>query len=516
AGLTVLLIPSIFGFLAWELKENYKLYRATRPDGLPAAPVGPHGETMKSLLVVGLHSGTLPKLYERLRRAAQREDDSAVLRAQPSSRSHGYAIGGLGRFRDGLREVERGVRRFVERELIAVLHRSPRWTFGALSVKAVDLSSNRIRVTIDCDAMPTDPVELTFEEQSGFVVAGAAQAGFVPELTARAPDQSVLFENVLAGLYQLAEVDLIREQIVVELGPAAHYDIADEGLLVWPEEGYQTELVYPIRKSPGRSVPPRVRGKKPENPPAVLDTGRLSFQSQPINWVAWVAAWTAAEQPDAQIPRLLSGVSILPRADGSAHRHEVPPPFVAPTRPIQHVTIDASGQTVPADVAASVARTVHAAPAKALSQTRNDGGTPSPSLTQPHAVHTPTVPMETPAAETPAAETPVVGGIPATSETTQPVVRVIGATSSPQTSPSVATPMDMTQMAGWTAQDHDPTDMAKAPTDVTAVDRSAPDASTPDASTLDPMTPDRARTQEGIGPNEANAASPGADDSNSA
>ncbi len=55
--------PGVFGFLAWELKENWRLYAANRPNVLRPIQVGSHGETMRRLLVPGLHSGRLPKLY---------------------------------------------------------------------------------------------------------------------------------------------------------------------------------------------------------------------------------------------------------------------------------------------------------------------------------------------------------------------------------------------------------------------------------------------------------------------
>lgn len=370
AGVTVFLLPSVFGFFAWELKENYKLYRATRPDRLPPSPVGPHGATMRSLLVVGLHSGTLPKLYERLRRAAQREDEAAVISFR-SPASRGSNLGGLGRFRDGLREIEQGVRRFVERELIAVLHRSPRWSFGRLSVAGVDLSSNRIRITISCSSMKDRVAEITFEEQSGYLVAGAAQPGFMAQLVQSSPEQALLFENALAGLYQLAEVDLVREQIVAELGETAHYDIADDGLVVWPQKDYRTELIYPIHNEHGRVIEPRVRGAEPDLPPPVLDTRRMSFSDQAISWLAWVAAWTAAERADARIPRLLRGVSILPSEDPTSYAPTpVPRPFVS------------MPATVPATpiIAAQVERT--------LEMTHAMKTPASPAVTQPMGAST--------------------------------------------------------------------------------------------------------------------------------
>ena len=66
---TVWLLPDLFGFLFWETKENWRLYRANRPRSIKAVPVGPHGETVKALLAPGFHSGTIPRLYRYLRRA---------------------------------------------------------------------------------------------------------------------------------------------------------------------------------------------------------------------------------------------------------------------------------------------------------------------------------------------------------------------------------------------------------------------------------------------------------------
>ncbi|MEM6787973.1 MAG: hypothetical protein AAF715_10690 [Myxococcota bacterium] len=308
AGVTVFLIPSVFGFLAWELKENYKLYRATRPDEMPAANVGPHGETVRGLLVPGFHSGTLPKLYERLRRAAQREDEASVLRKDRKPRGGG----GLNRFREGLSDVERGVARFFDRELLRLLHRCPRWPHGPLDLDGIELSSNRIRVRVRCPALSKAPCEITLEEQSGFLVAGMPRPGFVARLTPGDGGRR-LFENALAGLYQLAQVDFVREQLEAELGDAINYDIADAGLLVWPDDDYRIELLYPLGEADGGApIAPLVRGIEPEVPPRVLDPRRMFYRDQNISWLAWVAAWSASAHAQADIPRLLRGVSILP------------------------------------------------------------------------------------------------------------------------------------------------------------------------------------------------------------
>src|SRR5262249_45947598 len=52
-------IPGVFGFLVWELKENWRLYRANRPATLRPDVIGHHGETLPRLLKPGFHSGTL-------------------------------------------------------------------------------------------------------------------------------------------------------------------------------------------------------------------------------------------------------------------------------------------------------------------------------------------------------------------------------------------------------------------------------------------------------------------------
>ena len=60
-GVTVLLLPGIFGFLVWELKENWRLYEANRRPDLEPVVVGHHGETMARLLRPGFHSGDDPQ-----------------------------------------------------------------------------------------------------------------------------------------------------------------------------------------------------------------------------------------------------------------------------------------------------------------------------------------------------------------------------------------------------------------------------------------------------------------------
>ncbi|MFT3768779.1 MAG: hypothetical protein QM820_25310 [Minicystis sp.] len=299
AAPTILLLPGVAGFLVWEFKENYKLYRATRSAELRPVPIGHHGETMGALLKPGLHSGTLPKLWAKLRRAVRKGDASAE------------------KHHEAMRELQEAIERFVEREMLALLEASPAWKSGPIRVARVQLASNRVRVLLERGAGreehrsyrdaaaredDTASVAITFEEQSGWLVAGVPRLGWVADSSAT---ERVLFENALGGLYQLAGVDLVRQQIEAALPGAPPYDVSDDGLVVWPGGRWTTELLYPLE---GRGeITAEVRGEPAADPPAALDRKRILFREQPIAWAAWVEAWST----DAP-RRVVQGDSLLP------------------------------------------------------------------------------------------------------------------------------------------------------------------------------------------------------------
>jgi hypothetical protein len=282
AGTTVFLLPGVFGFLAWELKESFKLYGKNRSATLPPVHVGHHGETMNGLLVPGFHQGTIPKLFAKLRRA--------VRAGKPT-----------GKAREELHHVQHAVRTFVERELCRLLSESPRWKGGPLEVREVQIASNRIRIGIATSA--GEPMFIALEEQSGRLVASVPTPGFSAQLD---DDARATLEAALAGVYTMAAVDLVREQVQAELGRGVAYDVADEGLVVWPGDGYATEVVYNLDHT--GTLEGTVRGKAPEVAPKTLDAHRLVFARQPISWDAWVSAW----KTDAAPLPVVSGAALLP------------------------------------------------------------------------------------------------------------------------------------------------------------------------------------------------------------
>ncbi|BBM87866.1 hypothetical protein [Candidatus Uabimicrobium amorphum] len=61
-------MPGICGFMAWEFKENWKLYEYSNSQTVKPVIIGSHGETIPRFLKTGFHSGTIPKLYKKIRK----------------------------------------------------------------------------------------------------------------------------------------------------------------------------------------------------------------------------------------------------------------------------------------------------------------------------------------------------------------------------------------------------------------------------------------------------------------
>jgi hypothetical protein len=286
ATLHVILIPGVFGFLVWELKENWRLYEANRPASLRPVMIGHHGEPLPRLLKPGFHSGTLPRLYARLRRAARQATATGNWTAAR-------------RYREALGNLEENVRHWVERELIELLAESHCWGNQRLTVGTLCLSCNRITVELSCPGLDTERLRLAFEERSGWLVASIARPGWLPRLSQK---QRAAFGAALTGLYKRGGVDLIREQLAAALDlPATAYHLSEEGLVLVPGDSSATATVYPLRDGPVQldSRPP-------------IPSRRLVFREVPVLWSHWVAAWEADQAGKEPPLPFLNGVEVLP------------------------------------------------------------------------------------------------------------------------------------------------------------------------------------------------------------
>ncbi len=187
---TIWLVPGMFGFLVWELKENWRLYGANRPRNIRSEPVGSHGETMLRLLRPAFHSGTLPKAFSALRRAVQRGESSDGKRFRRK-----WAT---------IRRVELDVQRFVERELLSLLTENRFLAGAAIGVRSVHASTNCIDVELTCAAWSEQTAVLTWEYVAGKVVGRVAPVGWVNYLD---QGERVTFGAAVSGLFQRTGVE---------------------------------------------------------------------------------------------------------------------------------------------------------------------------------------------------------------------------------------------------------------------------------------------------------------------
>jgi len=246
--------------------------------------IGQHGETMAAFMKPGFHSGTIPKLYSKLRRASSLREGSVV------------------RHRAALHHVEESIRRFAERELVPLLAEGRAWTAGPVQISQVDVASNRVRLEIVCAKAPSRAAKIAFDEQSGWLIASVADRGFIDVLDER---ERIAFENALVGLYKMAGVELVREQIADVIGTLP-YDITDQGLIVWPDRSYRTAVRYGLL-SRGKTIHAAIRVGLGALP-ASIPSSRIFFRDQKVLWTTWVDAWAPRE---AVPPRLASGALLF-------------------------------------------------------------------------------------------------------------------------------------------------------------------------------------------------------------
>jgi hypothetical protein len=247
---TIFLLPGLAGFLVWEFKENWRLYRANQAPTLRPEIVGHHGETVLRLMRPGFHSGTLPKLYARLRHGRGR-----------SPRKQFEALHHL---RDRLRQ-------FVERNLFAILAGSKSWGDAVpLHVGEIRIATNRIRIEL---AGSDSSIHVDFEEHGGWLLAGLTCSSACSQswLSRLSPQQGMAFRDALGGFYKLAGVDVVREQVESQLYPGAVYDLK-----------------------------------------AGPETDALLYSATPIRWADWVETWQRDHDGKGHDPLVPLRVRLLP------------------------------------------------------------------------------------------------------------------------------------------------------------------------------------------------------------
>jgi hypothetical protein len=239
--------------------------------------VGAKGETVRGLLQPGFHSGTVPRLYARLRHA---ERVATKTRNWHTARAYRHEV----------ESVTETLNNFFSRELVALLNQSRAWQGHRTETGPIHLATNRIRFELIHSDYPVQPVEIEIEHSNGWLVAGLRASGWLENIS---EEQRRTFCLCLAGLYKGADVDLVREQLQATVpGPVTSVQLDLNGLRVW-SDAHAEPRYYRLLEDP-------------ENPGAAADLDRLVFARTPILWQQWVQCWEKDQegggQPDLPIP----------------------------------------------------------------------------------------------------------------------------------------------------------------------------------------------------------------------
>jgi hypothetical protein len=287
-------IPGVFGFLAWELKENWRLYRATRPVVLKPVTVGSHGETVLRLLRPGFHSGTLPKRYARLRKAVG-----------TAAHKHLHELDHIGQ----------GILHFFRRDLLAWLTHSRGWGDGPLPAAGrLQLGTNQVRVELLCPERGGG-VWLEFRLHGGLLTARLGPEGPRPWTAGLSPEQLGVLHDALAGFYKKAGVDLVEEHLAAHLPAGTAHDVTERGVLVWrgqspalypfpPEARWEAQGVGSVTQALRHSGTQALRW-------AVLSAEEVMFKGKEVRWEAWVDVWERDAAGKGHEPPLLGEVKLI-------------------------------------------------------------------------------------------------------------------------------------------------------------------------------------------------------------
>jgi hypothetical protein len=199
-------VPGVFGFLAWELKENWRLYAANRSPFLKPVTVGSHGESMRRLLIPGFHSGTIPKLYAKLRR-------------QRKGRGRPF-VEGPSRAEEELVELGHHIADVIEDECLGLLRRTRAMCDVAIRVAGVRLATNRVTIDLAAESIAPESLRLEYVQGGQTLSSRIVAPGW---LATTSEDHQRLVRRALAGLdclfgvnFNSRDHDGVSESVPVE------------------------------------------------------------------------------------------------------------------------------------------------------------------------------------------------------------------------------------------------------------------------------------------------------------
>jgi hypothetical protein len=311
AGAIMTSVPGVFGFLAWELKENWKLYRANLPDELKPIHFGSHGESVAQLLRPGFHSGTLPKAYAKVRRAHRNYDPDQAA-ADPTE----YPLA-VRKHLTTIHHVEESLSAFVGRAFLPLVNRHALFRRTPVDLSAVEVGVTQIGLLLGCPGRGLVPMRVEFRQVAGWIVGDVTDAGWSAGLTG--PDAELL-AFALLGLFKMSAVDVARADVDAAFaGLGVEWELRPKHLVVRPatsavvvpgdartngrpagsaDEGdrpaagadYAAGAEYALYE---RVLRPRGRHGVLDPTLPVLRPEQVLLREQPVRWQDWVQTWEA-------------------------------------------------------------------------------------------------------------------------------------------------------------------------------------------------------------------------------
>ena len=112
--------------------------------------------------------------------------------------------------------MQEAIRRFVQRDLIGLLSEVGFLSGVTLSLGRIRVATNRVDVEVLRADQPASPLQLTWEEDAGRLMAQISRPGWLEQLEA---GQRAMLIRALSGLFTRAGVEQVRGAVEVPLAP---------------------------------------------------------------------------------------------------------------------------------------------------------------------------------------------------------------------------------------------------------------------------------------------------------
>lgn len=200
-------IPGIFGFIVWELKENWRLYAANRSERYPKAVIGHHGETVRALLRPGFHSGTVPKIYRSIRTKVR---DAALSGKTPLLSKHWHE----------LIELQDNIQLSIQRDLIPLLTSFEGWAKLQPNIATKTPTTQNIVFKIGI-ATNDEPIKVHIQHKNNHILAEVQKPEWFYHLSG---DIQKHFDLSLQILFESLSVDMDYDETHVAEAEAGMVD----------------------------------------------------------------------------------------------------------------------------------------------------------------------------------------------------------------------------------------------------------------------------------------------------